>query len=176
MSWNSIDRLEQLDLSQLKGMDLHLQYCTGRSLVTGSGRNKAHSYRNGIQTPVGDIEISVWIKAAEHLVERDGLQEEFERLRPYAQHLGQSSPFIKQISHVRHLDMCLSAIYKDPAWGSFIPYNQQYHPELLLDVPMAQIITECCQTLCAVPKARLWLNEGYIFCPICGRWSPYQQH
>lgn len=79
-----IDNLEQLKLAHLKPGDLTWLYATGQGQTTGSGRNKQHSYRQGVQTPAGDIELSVWIKAAEYIVERDGLQEELEHLRPYA--------------------------------------------------------------------------------------------
>ncbi len=46
-----IDKLEQLDLQQLSMGDLRWMYCTGKGLTTGSGRDKKHSYRRGIQTP-----------------------------------------------------------------------------------------------------------------------------
>ena len=53
-----IDRVEQLDLLRLKAEDLRWLYATGHGQTTGSGRNKQHSYRQGVQTPVGDVELS----------------------------------------------------------------------------------------------------------------------
>ena len=56
-----IDQLEQLDLPHLRAGDLRWMYSTGKGQITGSGRDKRHTYRTGIQTPIGDIELSVWI-------------------------------------------------------------------------------------------------------------------
>ena len=130
-----IDSLEQLDLTRLKAKDLSWLYATGQDSVIGSGRTKQHSYRSGVQTPLGDIAISVWIKAAEYVVERDGLQEELERLKPYAISYGSGSHFSRQLTHAAHLDLCLTEIYRNPVWASFVPYNRQYHPELLNTTP-----------------------------------------
>ena len=49
-----IDQVEQLDLLRLKAGDLRWLYATGRGQTTGFGRNKQHSFRHGVQTPVGD--------------------------------------------------------------------------------------------------------------------------
>ena len=168
-----IDRVEQLDLLRLKAEDLRWLYATGHGQTTGSGRNKQHSYRQGVQTPVGDVELSVWITAAEHIIERDGLQEELERLQPYTVNYGGGSTFSKQISHARHLDMCLSAIYRNPAWISYVRYNQRYHPDLLSATPMAEVVMDCCKTVCAIPTAQLCDETRTAHCPICGRWASF---
>ena len=173
MKARQIDQVEQLDLPRLKAEDLRWLYATGRDQIIGSGRNRQHSYRQGVQTPVGDMELSVWIKVAEYIVERDGLREELERLRPYMINYGGGSIFSKQLSHARHLDMCLSAIYRDPAWVSFVRYNQQYHPELLRATPMAEVVMDCCKTACAIPTAQLHEETRSAYCPICGRWASF---
>lgn len=77
-----IDRLEEINLETLKAEDLKWQFGTGQAISAGWGRGKP-SYRHGVQTPIGDIELSVWIRAAEYVVERDGLQEEVKRMTPY---------------------------------------------------------------------------------------------
>lgn len=169
-----IDQIDQLDLSHLKAEDLSWQYATGQDSVIGYGRNKQHSYRNGVQTPLGDIEISVWIKAAEHIVERDHLNEELERLRPYTIAFGSGSTFNKQLAHALHLDMCLSAIYRNPAWGSFISYNRQYHPELLNTTSMVEVVPDCCQICCEVPTAQIHTEDRSVHCPVCGRWTSFK--
>lgn len=166
-----IDNLEQLKLAHLKPEDLAWIYATGQGQTTGSGRNKQHSYRQGVQTPVGDIELSVWIKAAEYIVERDGLQEELEHLQPYAIDYGSGSTFSRQLTHGKHLSMCLSAIYRNPAWVSFVPYNRQYHPELLNTTPMVEVVVDCCQIRCEVPTAQIHTEDWKVHCPVCGRWT-----
>lgn len=169
-----IDKLEQLDLSHLKAEDLSWQHATGQDMIIGSGRTKQHSYRNGVQTPIGDIEIAVWIKAAEYIVERDQLQEELERLRPYRIDFGSGSAFAKQVTHGMHLNMCLDAIYRNPTWASFIPYNQLYHPELLAATPMAKVMMDCCQTVCTIPAARTRSEMKAGCCPNCGQWASFK--
>ncbi len=170
----NIDDLAQLDLDRLTADELRWMYATGRSRSTGSGRNKTHSYRSGVQTPIGDIELSVWIKAAEHIVERDGLRDELERLRSYAVGYGSGSAYSKQLTHAGHLSMCLSAIYRNPAWESFVPYNRQYHPELLETTPMVEVVTSCCQTRCTVPVAQIRAADYAIHCPVCRKWTAYE--
>ena len=167
-----IDKLEQLDLQQLSIGDLHWIHCTGKGLTIGSGRNKKHFFRRGIQTPIGDIELSVWIKAAEYIVERDGLQEELEQLLSFASaSIGSSCS--RELIHARHLDMCLSKIYRNPSWVGFIPYNERYHPELLENTPMVEVIMGCCETVCTIPKAQIHDENQTAHCPVCRRWASF---
>lgn len=121
-----IDRLEQLDLSTLKAGDLKWQYGTGRAKSTGYGRDKKYTYRHGVQTPIGDIELSVWVQAAEYVVKRDGFQEEVERLMPYMAYCGNRTE-----AYHHALTACLSRLYCNIEWVCFIAYNEKYHPELL---------------------------------------------
>lgn len=174
MNHNSIDRLEQLDLASLTAADLKTHIFTGRAIDIGIGRYRRKLYRFGVQTDIGDIEISVWVEAAEHIVEREGLKEELEHLRPFAHYTPNAGPFTKLHEYVRHLDMCLSAFYRNPAWVGFMPYNRQYHPELLEGVPMAQIIPKCCGELCEIPRAQISADLNVAPCPICGRWSSFR--
>lgn len=174
MTHSSIDGLEQLDLASLTAADLEVHFLTGRAVDIGIGRDKRKLYRSGVQTDIGDIEISVWVKAAEHIVDRDGLKEELEHLRPFALYTSNAGRFTKQHEYVRHLDMCLSALYRNPVWVGFVPYNRQYHPDLLEGVPMAQIIPKCCGELCEIPRAQISAGLNVAPCPICGRWSSFR--
>lgn len=169
-----IDKLEQLDLQQLSMGDLRWMYCTGKGLTTGSGRDKKHSYRRGIQTLIGDIELSVWIKAAEYIVERDGLQEELERLLPFVTAIN-GSLYAGQLLHAYHLDLCLSGIYHNPTWVDFVPYNERYHPELLDSTPMVKVTMDCCKIVCTIPKAQVHKENQTAHCPACGRWASFSR-
>lgn len=176
MNRNSIDSLEQLDLASLTAADLEVHYFTGRTIDIGigTGRDRRKLYRFGVQTDIGDIEISVWVKAAERIVEREGLKEELEHLRPFALYTSNAGRITMLHEYVRHLDMCLSALYRNPAWVHFVPYNRQYHPELLEGVPMAQIILKCCGEFCEIPRAQISVDLNVAPCPICGRWSSFR--
>lgn len=121
-----IDRLEEIDLTNLKAEDLKWQYGTGQAISKGYGRDKAHSYRHRVQTPIGDIELSIWIKAAEYVIERDGLQEEVKHMAPYMRYHGNYIDI-----HTSTLDACLSKLYANIKWVHFAEYNAKYHPELL---------------------------------------------
>ena len=167
-----IDRLEQLDLQLLSMGDLHWMNCTGKGLTIGSGRKKKHSFRRGIQTPIGDIEFSVWIQAAEYIVTRDGLQEELEHLLPFVTCFGESS-YAKQLAHALQLDMCLSQCYCNPRWVDFVPYNERYHPELLHSTPMVEVTMGCCKTVCSIPKVQIHEETQTAHCPVCGRWASF---
>ena len=169
---NHIDRIEQLDLPHLKADDLKWMYSTGHGITIGSGRDKKHFYRRGIQTPIGDIELSVWIKAAEYVVERDGLQEELEHLCPLIVTFG-NSLYAKQLSYANQLAMCLSEIYRNPAWVCFVPYNEQHHPELLRSTPMIKIMMDCCNVVCSIPEVQLHKEDQTAHCPVCGRWASF---
>ena len=52
--------------------DLRKQYGTGRSYLISSNPEKKYGYRIGVQTRIGDIEQSEWIRQAEELIERRG--------------------------------------------------------------------------------------------------------
>jgi len=121
-----IDRLEEINLETLKAEDLKWQFGTGQAISSGSGRDKKYTYRHGVQTPIGDIERSVWIRAAEYVVERDGLQEEVKRMTPYMLYHGTHMDI-----YTSTLDACLSRLYCNIKWVHFIEYNEKYHPELL---------------------------------------------
>ena len=67
-----IDNIADLDLSTLSLDSLNCKFHTGHSyLKSQSGRTKEYGYRTGVMTSIGDIEISVWIKAVESIIRRD---------------------------------------------------------------------------------------------------------
>lgn len=171
-----INSLGELDLPNLTPADLRYRFGTGQAISTGSGRDKKYTYRTGVMTPLGDIEISVWLEAAEYLVEEYGLQEELEHLKPYARFpLDRGTPAAQREARADILDACLSQLYRDPQWVKFLEYNQKYHPELLAGVPMVTVITECCQRPGLVPTAQIKQHMGdpAVPCPHCGRTTAF---
>ncbi len=72
MDWNKISSILinslaqiQQPIEELSFDDVHELHGTGRSYQTGKRRyeDKGYTYRHGIQTKIGDIEISVAIDA-----------------------------------------------------------------------------------------------------------------
>ena len=53
---NLIDSAAQLNLDTITLSDIKWRYGTFLPYSTGSGRNKTHSSRSGIATPIGDIQ------------------------------------------------------------------------------------------------------------------------
>ena len=60
---------------------LRVMYYTGRDIVSQA---KVHKYRDGVMTKSGDIEISEWRESVRALIERNGDQKIFQRLKDEA--------------------------------------------------------------------------------------------
>lgn len=124
-----IDKIEQLNLQVLTGQDLRLQHWTGQAGHTFRRGEKVPTYRTGIMTPAGDIEIGVWLQAAEAIVARDHLQEEVKQITPYVEFPGDRQTATQQQDlKVKALNAVLSGLYQDPQWVHFEEYNSKYHP------------------------------------------------
>lgn len=71
-------KYEAIKASQLSPSDLtfeNLQYLyeTGRSYtISGSGKNRVTGYRSGVQTEIGDLEISEWKDLMQKLICESG--------------------------------------------------------------------------------------------------------
>lgn len=64
--------------------DLRVHYKTGRNMVSGSGRSRTTKYRNGVQTNIGDIEVSVWRDLMRTFIVQHGENEIQEQLQHWA--------------------------------------------------------------------------------------------
>lgn len=75
-----INSIEGIALESVPARALRIHFFTGRGDSQGSGQNKVHTYRTGVQTDLGDIEASVWIDAVKSVIHRDGRDDELTRL------------------------------------------------------------------------------------------------
>lgn len=174
-NFTRIDKIDQLDLQTLPVADLHWLTGTGVSMSSGSGPGKTYTYRSGVLTPVGDIELSVWITAAEHLIHREGLEEDLEHLRIHLRKQHPDNTFKKQSDYAQLLDVCLSGLHRDPKWVGFVSYNRLYHPEVLEKTPMARVFMECCKKIAEIPEAQVKsARSGMVSCPYCTRFAAFQ--
>lgn len=168
MEW--INSLTGIDLKTVTAEDLRWKYGTYSYESKGRGRDKVTTSRPGVQTPIGDIEIGIWVEAAKAVIHRDGLDEELEHMTGY--YLKDGGPaFPNKMLEYRALDAALSGLYKDPAWVGFIEYNEKYHPDLLASASLVEVYTDCCGELCTFTEARLERGDSYATCPKCGSWS-----
>ena len=60
--------------------ELRVMHYTGRSVSHGYGRDKVTSYRSGVQTELGDIELSQWQALMRDIIRRSGELELLEQL------------------------------------------------------------------------------------------------
>lgn len=69
---NCIDNISGIP-ADVTFRDLRVHYRIGRAIrLTGTGRDKEYTYRVGVQTDLGDIELSVWQEAMQRLIHASG--------------------------------------------------------------------------------------------------------
>ncbi len=175
MGTEHIDKIAGLDLSILTYDDIRWQCGTGVSITRGTGRNKTYSYRQGVLTKLGDMEVSVWEKIAYHLVEaNDDLYHlqclsEMLRKHDYGGHYARATGKTElRRDALRH---CVAQMHNNPQWASFMEYNQTYRPEHLKLVSLVTVVTECCNEPFEAPEAQT--HRDRIYCAHCGRFSGY---
>jgi len=174
-NFTPINKLEQIDLQSLAAEDIRWLTATGVSISHGSGPGKTYTYRSGVLTPIGDIELSVWISAAEHLIRRDGLEEEVEHLRIHLKKQHPDNVFQTRTDYAQLLDVCLCGLHRDPKWVGFVDYNRQYHPDVLEKTPMARVFMECCKKVAEIPEVQVKsARSGMVSCPFCTRFEAFQ--
>ena len=106
--------------------DLGVHFFTGRSiLLSGSGRDKKYSYRSGVMTDVGDIELSRWRELVHGLIEKAHEQTLHEQLLKWVKNC---CPF----QHTREeietyaLELHASRIFDNPQWAAYDEFNRLY--------------------------------------------------
>lgn len=67
MTKYQVVKAAELDAEKLTFEDLRCHFGTGRSyVISGTGRDRKTGYRTGVQTDVGDIEVSEWNNGSHH--------------------------------------------------------------------------------------------------------------
>ena len=104
---------------------------TGRAfLINDRGYEKKYGYRHGVETPIGDIEESLWCELMKELIKKNGDTELYEQLFSWYQDL----PVAGRTKKERELYVlqCFShRIFDDERWVDYIPFNQKHRPEAL---------------------------------------------
>ena len=106
--------------------NLRVHFFTGRSiLLSGSGRDKKYSYRSGVMTDVGDIELSRWCELVRGLIKKANEQALHEQLLKWVK---DCCPF----QHTREeietyaLELHASRIFDNPQWAAYNEFNRHY--------------------------------------------------
>lgn len=173
MSIKSIDSVSGLDPASISFSNLCWRYGTGVDTSTGKGIYKKHSYRHGVMTKLGDIELKVWIQLMEQLIEKSGeqwLQDallQWEKEHNYAK---SSAAKLRETA----LELHSARIFDNPEWIYYIPFNRQFRPDELEQAHIVTVINECCGLPGDVTQEQIdRAYNGGICCPHCGRWSKF---
>ncbi|MFR9200129.1 MAG: hypothetical protein ACLVML_04820 [Candidatus Gastranaerophilaceae bacterium] len=111
--------------------DLRAHYGTGRAyLISQKGREKKYGYRKGIQTDIGDLEVSEWKRLVRELIERSGEQELQEQLVEWAK-VHCMWLHTKEEVELYALKLHASRIFDNKKWAGYLAFNQAYRPEIL---------------------------------------------
>ena len=169
-----VDDESKIRLSDLTFEDLCPHYGTGRSMFTGRDRygGKMYSYRSGIATNMGDVEISVWKKLAIRLIERAGETELFSSLKNFQDEnrCGSNSDFEQHV-----LELHIRRVFDDPAWVGFVKFNKLYRPVILKKANLLRVICCCCEQEGVVTRERIDRDgPDKVICPVCGKYSEYR--
>ena len=76
-----IDTITQIDSTQITVENLRYMYGTGQEIASKNSQGyKVSQYRNGVETALGDIEVSLGMELVQKLIEKENDQEIFEQL------------------------------------------------------------------------------------------------
>ena len=96
--------------------DLICHFRTGRSVhISGTGRDKQFSYRRGVETAIGDIELSVWKDAVSQLIQKNEEEDIYQALLTY---VAKHCPWwhTQQEREIEALDLHCQRIFENPTW------------------------------------------------------------
>lgn len=106
--------------------NLRVHFFTGKSiLLSGSGRDKKYSYRSGVMTDVGDIELSRWRELVHGLIEKANEQALYAQLLKWVK---ECCPFqhTKEEIETYALELHASRIFDNPQWAAYKEFNEKY--------------------------------------------------
>ena len=110
--------------------ELRVMHYTGRSVSHGYGRDKVTSYRSGVQTELGDIELSQWQALMRDIIRRSGELELLEQLTEWEL---ETTPWVhtRKEAEQRALEAFANRWFDNPSHRDFTAFNQKYRPEVL---------------------------------------------
>lgn len=119
MTKYQVVKAAELDAEKLTFKDLRCHFETGQSyVISGRGRDRKTGYRTGIQTNVGDIEVSEWKMLMKDLIRRS--DEEF-LYKLLFQWVSQNIPWLhtKQEYELYSLKLHAMRIFENPDWADY---------------------------------------------------------
>ena len=108
---------------------------TGRAfLINDRSYEKKYGYRHGVETPIGDIEESLWCELMKELIKKNGDTELYEQLFSWYQDLPVAGRAKKE-RELYVLQYFSHRIFDDERCVDYIPFNQKYRPHRLENSP-----------------------------------------
>lgn len=173
MSVVRLNSYTEVDAATVSFSDLKWRYGTGIDTSTGKRWYKVHSYRYGVMTKLGDIEVSVWYQLMEQLIERENEQWLLDALIQWKREHGYQK---RSASELRKeaLQSHSHRLFDRPEWVDFVAFNKQHRPEVYAQANIVAIINECCGLPGETTQEQIeHAHEGAVHCPYCGLWSKY---
>ncbi len=171
-----INSINSLDIPNLTYEDIRWHYGTGIAGSTGYGMHKKSTYRHGVGTNMGDIRLDIWEQVAYEVIKAHDDLYHFESLKEFLMEHSYEGEYTTNRGtkklHQESLKLCVSQIYNDPMWVSFLAYNQKYRLDYLKSVPVVTVVTACCQKAGEIPLAQT--QRASVSCPICGVFSSFE--
>ena len=176
MGVERIDSASALDPASISFPNLRWRYGTGVDTSTGKGYYKKISYRFGVMTKLGDIEITVWGRLMEHLIEKSGEQWLLDALIQWEKehnYVKSSAAKLRESA----LELHSARIFDNPEWVCYIPFNKRFRPDVLEQAHIVIVVNECCGLPGEVTQEQIdrAAYNGSVCCPHCGRWSPFKK-
>lgn len=106
--------------------DLRVHYRTGRAVrLSGTGRDKEYTYRVGVQTDLGDIELPIWQEAMQRLIHASGEDELQQALLAYVKdHICWWHTQAELLQESLELHACRT--FEGPRWTDYDLFYQGY--------------------------------------------------
>jgi len=174
---NAIDNISQVNMDELTCENLRCHYGTG-TVVTDhqSRREKNWRYRTGIQTNLGDIEISVWVELVRILIKKENGQEIFSQLMKWNAENYPSYYKDKEELEISSMKSYAMRLFDDKGWCDYIRFNKRFRPEILEDSSLLEVITDCCNKPCKVTREQFdeYSKPTKVPCPLCNKSSTFK--
>ena len=122
---NCIDNISGIP-ADVTFRDLRVHYRTGRAVrLSGTGRDKEYTYRVGVQTDLGDIELPIWQEAMQRLIHASGEDALQQALLAYVKdHICLWHTQAERLQESRELHACRT--FEDPRWTDYDLFYQGY--------------------------------------------------
>ena len=122
---NCIDNISGIP-ADVTFRDLRVHYRTGWAIrLTGTGRDKEYTYRVGVQTDLGDIELPIWQEAMQRLIHASGEDELQQALLAYVKdHICWWHTQAERLQESLELHACRT--FEDPRWTDYDLFYQGY--------------------------------------------------